>query len=197
MGGVSTKAIYLCETIYPPENGMSAIPREKLEKAVQKGEIPASALNAKEEELDGDMDAIIDAAIREVWSFYDKKNEGYISKGTAKKFLEHAFELLALRKGAKKSKELLAPGVSQGKAIDQTFLQMVNNDATAKQLTFQDFENFINANDLEEALGALTGQTGPITINTNVESVDAAKMAKQFGGKTDAPGEIEYREYYE
>ena len=47
--------------------------------------------------------------------------------------------------------------MSQGKALDQTFLQMVNGNAQAKELTYSDFENFINANDLEEALGALTG----------------------------------------
>mmetsp|Transcript_39376 Transcript_39376/g.62277 ORF Transcript_39376/g.62277 Transcript_39376/m.62277 type:complete len:197 (-) Transcript_39376:30-620(-) len=196
MGGVSTKAIWYCETIYPPENGISAIPAEKLQKAYDKGDIPRPVDN-DEEDLDDDLDAKIDAAIKAVWDYYDKKGEGRISKSTAKKFLEHAFELLALRK-MRKPKELLAPGVSMGKALDQTFAKMANDNPAAKEITFNDFQNFINANDLDEALGCLTGQTGPITINNTVESVDPEKMAAEFGGhKAVKAGEIEYREYYE
>ena len=39
MGANNTKGLYLCETIYPPDNGVSCIPPEKLEKAIKKGEI--------------------------------------------------------------------------------------------------------------------------------------------------------------
>ena len=196
MGGVSTKALWLCETIYPPEDGRSCIPPEKLQKAYEKGEIPRPPQSGVED-LDDDLDSKIDSAIKQVWEYYDKKGEGRISKGTAKKFLENAFELLALRKN-RKPKDLLAPGVSQGKALDQAYAQMANGDVNAPFVTFNDFQNFINANDLEEALGFLTGQSGPVIIDTNVERADAEKMAAQFGGhKAVKAGEIEYREYYE
>ncbi len=113
--------------------------------------------------------------------------------------------------------------MSQGKALDQAYAQMANGDVNAPFVTFNDFQNFINANDLEEALGFLTGawsfhfrsflcskhsicvdqlhskgQSGPVIIDTNVERADAEKMAAQFGGhKAVKAGEIEYREYYE
>mmetsp|Transcript_9395 Transcript_9395/g.12650 ORF Transcript_9395/g.12650 Transcript_9395/m.12650 type:complete len:197 (+) Transcript_9395:44-634(+) len=196
MGGVSTKALWYCETIYPPDDGHSCIPPEKLQKAYDKGDIPRPPPR-DEEDLDEDLDSKIDAAIKQVWSYYDKKNEGRISKSTTKKFLEHSFELLALRKH-RKPKELLAPGVSMGKALDQTYAEMANGNASAPHITFDDFQNFINANDLEEALGKLTGQNGPVIINTNVQLADAEKMAAEFGGhKAVKAGEIEYREYYE
>ena len=44
-----------------------------------------------------------------------------------------------------------------GKALDQTYAEMANGNASAPHITFDDFQNFINANDLEEALGKLTG----------------------------------------
>ena len=44
-----------------------------------------------------------------------------------------------------------------GKALDQTYAKMANDNPAAKEITFNDFQNFINANDLDEALGCLTG----------------------------------------
>jgi hypothetical protein len=44
-----------------------------------------------------------------------------------------------------------------GKALDQTYAEMAGGNVQAPFITFQDFQNFINANDLEEALGYLTG----------------------------------------
>lgn len=35
------------------------------------------------------------------------------------------------------------------------------------QIDFKKFEEFINENDLEEALALLTGNTGPVEINTS------------------------------
>ena len=44
-----------------------------------------------------------------------------------------------------------------GKALDQTYAKMANDNPAATHITFDDFQNFINANDLDEALGCLTG----------------------------------------
>jgi hypothetical protein len=61
--------LWLCETIYPSDDGSSAIPPEKLQKAIAKGVIPAPTAQ-DEEDLDEDLDAKIDSAIREVCFFY-------------------------------------------------------------------------------------------------------------------------------
>merc|ERR1711959_880732 len=78
MGANNTKGLYLCETIYPPENGVSCIPPEKLEKAIRKGEIPPKT-DDDEEDLDGDMDAVIGDCIRQVWQYYDPKGVGFLN----------------------------------------------------------------------------------------------------------------------
>ena len=98
---------HFTETIYPSENGSSSIPPEKLQKLIAKGQIPAQTTNevlktagmckygppiriVQEENLDGDMDTIVDNAIREVWNFYDPKGLGYMDKKKVKQFFNDA-----------------------------------------------------------------------------------------------------------
>merc|ERR1712000_498178 len=116
MGANNTKGLYLCETIYPPENGVSCIPPEKLEKAIRKGEIPPKT-DDDEEDLDGDMDAVIDDCIRQVWQYYDPKGVGFLNKKQTQQFFKDALNLVALRK---------------------------INTSNDGRVTFEQFEEFIN-----------------------------------------------------
>jgi len=161
----------LCEQIYPPENGQTCIPPEKLEKAYQKGLIPRPT--AGDEELDDDMDSKIDKAIKDVWAYYDKKNKGFLSKGEAETFFKDALEVMALRKGLK-VKQILPPNVSQSQAISQSIAKLTKG---SDRVEFSSFEEYINMSDLDEALSLFTGQTGPIEVKTNVQMVDTSKLA--------------------
>merc|ERR1712137_583939 len=114
--GNNTKGLYLCETIYPPDNGVSCIPPEKLEKAIKKGEIPPQ-VQADEEDVDGNMDEVIDNCIREVWQYYDPKGMGSLNKKQTQQFFKDALNLVALRKMCK-SKDLFQ-GRKEGAALDE------------------------------------------------------------------------------
>ena len=172
MGGSNTKALYLCETIYPPEDGRSCIPKEKLDKAIAKGEIPAPPVDA-EEDLDEDLDAKIDSCIREVWTFYDKKNTGFMTKKQVQQFLKDAIELIALRKNVK-TKDLFPPGVSMPKALNDAYASL---DKTGLgKINFEIFEEFINECDLDEALARITGNTEPIAINTSARLINIDEL---------------------
>ena len=184
MGANNTKAIYLCETIFPSPDGSSIIPPEKLQKAIAKGEIVLP--NTDEEDVDDDEDAVIDRAIREVWSYYDKKNQQFISKKTAVQFLKDALELYAMRKSLK-VKDILA-GRSEKDLLEQSYRNITSNPA---QVTFNEFEEFINGYDIEEALCI---NSGPVEITTtSVAMVDTSTIvAKKKGSDLLA---IEYRDY--
>jgi len=190
MGASNTKALYLCETIYPPENGRSIIPPEKLQKAIEKGEIPPQ--NNDEEDLDEDLDEKIDNAIKEVWAYYDKKNVGHITKKQMQQFFKDALELFALRRGCK-SKDLMGPGVSLSSALEQSYKRI--DSANTGRVDFKMFEDFINENDLEEALAMLTGNTGPVDIKTsNVQMVDTSTIEKK-DANSGKLANITYRDY--
>jgi hypothetical protein len=190
MGANNTKAIYLCETIYPSADGTSIIPPEKLQKAIQKGEIPAP--NTDEEDVDDDEDEKIDRAIQEVWNYYDKKNQGFITKKVAQQFFKDALELFALRKGCK-SKDLLG-AKSLGSALEESYRRM--DSSGTGQVTFKVFEEFINENDIDEALAIITGSTEPIEISTSqVQMVDTSTIVATKKGAD--LSKIEYRDYPE
>eukprot|EP01101_Sappina_pedata_P001023 TRINITY_DN11143_c0_g1_i1.p1 TRINITY_DN11143_c0_g1~~TRINITY_DN11143_c0_g1_i1.p1 ORF type:complete len:190 (-),score=101.90 TRINITY_DN11143_c0_g1_i1:96-665(-) len=186
MGGTNTKGLYLCEQIYPPDNGCSCIPPEKLEKAIQKGLIQRPTSN--NDDLDDDMDSKIDAGIKDVWAYYDKKNKGFLSKGEAETFFKDALEVMALRKG-RKVKEILPPNVSQGQAISQSIAKLSKG---ADRIDFAAFEEFINMSDLDEALSLFTGQTGPVEVKNNIDFVDTSKLAAEAKASKNQPV---YRDY--
>jgi len=164
------------------------VPPEKLEKAYQKNIIPRPSAGG-EEDLDDDMDSQIDKYIKEVWSYYDKKNKGFLTKGESETFFKDALEVMALRKG-RKVKELLPPNVSQGQAITQTFAKLAKG---SNQVDYSAFEEFVNMSDLDEALGIFTGQTGPIDVKTNVDFVDTAKLSAD--AKKESGLKPVYRDY--
>merc|ERR1712137_233305 len=187
MGGSNTKAIWLCETIYPSDDGRSCIPPEKLQKAIAKGEIPPPS---EDEDLDEDEDEKIDSCIREVWGHYDKKNTGALNKKQTQQFFKDALSLMAIRRNCK-TKDLLGQGVSLGKALEQSWNKMHGG---ANQVTFEKFEEFINENDLEEALALITGNTGEVSISNNVEmaNIDDIPVTDKGPG---AKKEVVYRDY--
>eukprot|EP01115_Flamella_aegyptia_P003085 TRINITY_DN15017_c6_g1_i1.p1 TRINITY_DN15017_c6_g1~~TRINITY_DN15017_c6_g1_i1.p1 ORF type:complete len:194 (-),score=68.89 TRINITY_DN15017_c6_g1_i1:56-637(-) len=190
MGGSNTKALYLCETIYPSDDGSSCIPPEKLQKAIAKGEIPPQPDD--DEDLDEDEDEKIDSCIREVWAFYDKKQAGFLNKKQTQGFFKDALSLFAIRKGVK-AKDLLGQGVSMSKALEESFNTISNGTG---RCTFENFEEFINMSDLEEALALITGNTGPVDINVNdvqLANVDDIPESANAPGKK----EIVYRNYDE
>lgn len=172
MGGSNTKALYLCETIYPPEDGRSCIPKEKLDKAIAKGEIPAPSADA-EEDLDDDLDAKIDSCIKEVWAFYDKKATGFLPKKVVQQFFKDSLELVALRKNVK-TKDLFPPGVSMSKALDDAYASI--DKSGLGKINFETFEEFINESDLDEALARITGNNEPIAINTSVRLINIDEL---------------------
>jgi len=154
--------------------------------------IPASAANPKnmDDDADDDMDSKIDQCIRDVWAYYDKKNKGFLTKGEAETFFKDALNIMCLRKGVK-AKDILPPGVSEGKAISQSF-QKLDKNGTGK-IDFNAFEEFINMSDLDEALSLFTGQQGPISVATDkVKLVDTSQFAA--GAKANAAN-IQYRDY--
>jgi len=184
MGGSNTKGLYLCEKIYPPEDGRSCIPPEKLQKAIEKGIIPPPP-NADEEDVDDDEDAKIDQYIKEVWGYYDKKAEGFVGKKQAQQFFKDALEIFAVRKNCK-VKDLLR-GNSLDKALEQSFRRLDKNNLG--RIDFATFEEFINECDLDEALNLITGETGPIVIRTdNVELVDTTAIAAQAQAQASGAG---------
>jgi len=160
-----------------------------LEKEIKKGNIPPKAAQ-EEEDLDEDLDAIIDEHIKTVWGYYDKKNQGSIDKKTAQQFFKDALGIHALRVG-QKPKDLLAPGQNMGKALDAAFRQL-DTQGTGR-VDYKQFEEYISANDLEEALGVITGNTGGVQISmTGLAMVDVDSIGP--GGQVQA-GHIEFRDY--
>ena len=187
MGGSNTKGLYLCETIYPPEDGKSCIPPEKLEKAIKKGEIPAKNPD-DEEDLDEDEDEKIDKCIREVFNYYDPKLVGFWSKKQTQQFFKDALALIALRKNCK-TKDLLPPGKNMDRVLEEAFTKLA---AGGKEVRFEKFEEFINENDLADALSAITGNEEPIEIKKNVQLVDVSQLPSSSGP---VKGQIQYRDY--
>ena|SRR3990167_4254169 len=187
MGANNTKGLYYCETIYPPENGISCIPPEKLEKAIKKGLIPPKPAD-DEEDLDADMDEIIDNCIREVWTHYDPKGVGFLNKKQTQKFFQDALDLVALRKGVKEKD--LFQGRPKGPAFEAAF-KKVNTSADGK-VNFEQFEEFINSYDLDEAVALVTGGDTEVSIDTKVQMVDNSSLP---AGGGPVKGKIQYRDY--
>ncbi|PRP82197.1 hypothetical protein PROFUN_10406 [Planoprotostelium fungivorum] len=198
MGGNNIKGIYWMETvshsnntgliafqIYPPENGQSVIPPEKLQKEIAKGTIRPEDPNAQKD-LDGDMDERLDRVIKEVWNHYDPKNTGVLPKKILEKFIQDSLDLYAMRKGKKGAKEVVAPGVKFGPAMTET----LNKISTGGQATFQQFENFLNCYDIDEALGSFL-QISEVAVQHDVNFVDVSHLKSEAA----APKKVVYRDY--
>jgi len=180
------KGLYWMETIFPMPNGQSVIPPEKLQKEFEKGTLRPPDPNA-EKEVDGDMDEKIDKIIRDIWNFYDPKATGFMKKGVIEKFFKDSLDLYALRQGRKKGGEVVAQGVKFGQAMQASIAKVTTNP---QGCSFQEFENFINCYDLEEALGSFLA-IGEIGIQNTVQFVDTAQFKEQAA----KPKEVKYRDY--
>jgi len=185
MGANNIKGIWWMETIYPPENGMSVIPPEKLQKEIQKGNIKLPDPNA-EREVDFDMDEKLDHVINEVWAYYDKKNEGIIKKSVIQQFFKDALELYALRVGKKSGKECVVPGVNFSQALEASVAKL----SQTGQATKKEFTDFLNCYSIDEALGSFLGIT-QVSVDSSVKFVDTS----QFKEQASKPKEIKYRDY--
>merc|ERR1711879_511586 len=144
------------------------------------------------EDLPEDEDEKIDSAIKEVWNYYDKKQVGFLNKKQGLQFFKDALELMALRRGVK-TKDLLAPGVALNSALNQCFEKM--DKTNSQRIDYAAFEEFINENDIDEALQFVTGNTGPVTISTSsVQMADNSSLPTN--SKTEVSlANIEYRDY--
>jgi len=185
MGGNNVKGLYWMETIYPSENGASVIPREQLQKEIEKGKLKPEDPNAVKD-LDGDMDERIDKVIREVWTYYDPKGTGVLPKKIVERFFKDSLELYSLRMGKKSSKEVLAPGVNMSQAMQTAVANMTNTS----QATFKQFEDFLNCYDLEEALGPFLN-VREITVRQNVQFIDNSQLVQE----ANQPKKVVYRDY--
>jgi len=133
------------------------------------------------------MDDKIDRAIKDVWAHYDPKGTGVIPKKMVDKFFKDSLELYALRVGKKSSKDVVAPGVNYGAAMDASIAKVT----TTGQATFKQFEDFLNCYDIDEALGSF--------LNINSVAVSASKVqfvdTSQFKSQSQQPKKVVYRDY--
>eukprot|EP01122_Echinamoeba_exundans_P017855 TRINITY_DN9806_c0_g1_i1.p1 TRINITY_DN9806_c0_g1~~TRINITY_DN9806_c0_g1_i1.p1 ORF type:complete len:195 (+),score=58.38 TRINITY_DN9806_c0_g1_i1:269-853(+) len=191
MGAASVKGLKMMETIFPSEDGRSVFAdpklKAKLDKEIAKGKIKPE-MPADEEPVDGDMDELIDRVIKEVWATYDVKNQGFIDKKKAAQFFKDALEVYALRKGMKGSKDALGPGVNQSKASDECVAKL--NKSGSGRITFEEFEDYMNTYDIEEALGPFLARTS-IDVKAQVPMVDISQISTQAEQVT----RPKYREY--
>eukprot|EP01088_Endostelium_zonatum_P009388 TRINITY_DN22604_c0_g1_i1.p1 TRINITY_DN22604_c0_g1~~TRINITY_DN22604_c0_g1_i1.p1 ORF type:complete len:203 (-),score=63.51 TRINITY_DN22604_c0_g1_i1:63-671(-) len=169
MGGNSVKGLVLMETIWPSTDGKTVFENpqiaQALAKEMKKGTIKPPT-KADEVDVDEDLDPKIVDCVGEVWSYYDPKGTGVLPKKMAQKFLTDAWDLYVMRRGAGvKEKDVLGPGVSKGKAMDDCYNAMSGG---AQQVTKAQFESYIFCTDLEEAMGPLTGKSGGVTINSRL-----------------------------
>jgi len=193
MGANSVKGLKVMETIYPSPEGKSVFDtnpklKAKLDKEMAKSKTAAVQAEGDEHYVDGDMDAIVDKVIKSVWEYYDHKQKGFLDKKTGTQFFKDGFEVYALRKGVK-AKEALGQGINMKKALDISF-QKMNTSKTGK-ITYQEFEEFLNCYDIEEAMEPFTGLQGVAVDLSRVQMVDTA----QFKGQKKEGPKLVYRNY--
>jgi len=194
MGANSIKGVVLMETIYPSTSRtvfddpkMAA----KLKKEMDKGNIKKPSAGDTED-VDDDLDAKLQTCVNEVWGYYDPKNLGNINKKQCLKFFKDALELYAWRQN-KKVKEVLGQGVNKGKALEECYGLMSNNQPT---VTKAQFEAYIFTNDLEEVMGPLTGKNTGLDIPSHLpkeKMFDPNSLPKGATG-VDMTN-IQYRDY--
>mmetsp|Transcript_27343 Transcript_27343/g.30456 ORF Transcript_27343/g.30456 Transcript_27343/m.30456 type:complete len:200 (+) Transcript_27343:33-632(+) len=193
----SVKGLKMLETIYPTADKKTIFADPKMKKKLDKelakdqkqGKPPPVDPNAGDEQpVDGNQDALIDKCVRAIWETYDPKNHGFLDKKIGTKFFIDAFEIYAYRKG-QKPKEALPPGNNMKKAAETCFTKM--NKSGNQKITFQEFEEYINVYELDEALEPFTNQSG---VNIDVERVDFVNVEQFRGQKKDGP-KLVYRNY--
>jgi len=88
---------------------------------------------------------------------------------------------------------LLPPGKSLDAVLEEAFNKLATVGANnKKEVRFEKFEEFINENDLDDALATITGNAEPIDIKNNIQLVDISALQQQSGP---VKGHIQYRDY--
>eukprot|EP01120_Amphizonella_sp_Union-15-10_P012146 TRINITY_DN5350_c0_g1_i1.p1 TRINITY_DN5350_c0_g1~~TRINITY_DN5350_c0_g1_i1.p1 ORF type:complete len:198 (-),score=51.33 TRINITY_DN5350_c0_g1_i1:112-705(-) len=195
MGNDSVRGLKVMETIYPSPDHKSVFDKDpklkaKLDKelAKAKGTDQHKEEHPDEEPIDGDMDSVIDRVVKSVWEYYDPKQKGFLDKKRGEQFFKDGFEVYALRKG-QKSKEALGPGIKLGSALQQCF-QTMNKSGNGK-ITYEEFVEYLNCYDIEEAMAPFTGQQAVTIDTTKVPMVDTS----QFKGQKKEGPKLVYRNY--
>eukprot|EP01121_Diplochlamys_sp_Union-15-3_P022119 TRINITY_DN931_c0_g2_i3.p1 TRINITY_DN931_c0_g2~~TRINITY_DN931_c0_g2_i3.p1 ORF type:complete len:225 (-),score=67.14 TRINITY_DN931_c0_g2_i3:37-636(-) len=197
MGANSVKGLKVMETIYPSQDGKSVFDnnpklKAKLDKEMAKGHKeggPKEPDPPEEDYVDGDLDAVVDRVIKSVWEYYDRKQKGFLDKKRGERFFKDGLEVYALRKGLKGGKEALGQGVNMKKALEDSFKKM--NVSGSGKIVFQEFEEFLNCYDIEEAMQPFTGGSGVSIDPSKVKFVDTSQFR---GQKKDGP-KLVYRNY--
>eukprot|EP01130_Rhizamoeba_saxonica_P006589 TRINITY_DN2624_c0_g2_i1.p1 TRINITY_DN2624_c0_g2~~TRINITY_DN2624_c0_g2_i1.p1 ORF type:complete len:205 (-),score=44.58 TRINITY_DN2624_c0_g2_i1:66-656(-) len=191
-GSVSAAGLKLMEELYPSDNGQTIFTNpklaQKLEKELGKRGISLDDIMAEEDYVDGDMDADIDRCIQKIFQIYDRKGTGSINKKLGSQFFVDCLELYALRKGQKKGKDCLGPSVNMKKATEECW-QLLSNGGSMVNL--QQFTEFLNCYDIDEALHPFLGSGNTQTINISVEYVNCEAFV---GQARDGP-KLVYRDY--
>ncbi|XP_049848704.1 uncharacterized protein LOC126316455 [Schistocerca gregaria] len=178
MGNSSVKGIKMIESIYPSEDGSSVFDKmpklkAKLDREYAKGTIKFT--ETEEEPIDGDLDAVIDSAIKEVWCTYDPKGTGLMDKKAAEKFFKDALQVYAIRQGGKTEKDAIPKGVNSSDAMKQS-IAILNKKGTGRT-SQQEFEDFVRTYDIEEALGHFLGKTDGVVIDfTKAVFIDVSQF---------------------
>jgi len=193
MGGEqSTIGLRLMEVIYPTKGRASIFatnPKAKvaLEKEVRKRGLTLDDLEPQEDAVDGDLDADVERCVAKVWSFYDRKGTGQLPKKVAEQFFKDCLSLYAIRQ-ARKIKDVLGK-VDYKKALAASMLKM--NPSSSGIVTRQEFEQFLFAYDIDEALEAFLGGQGGLDVDPNVQLVDTSQFTNQ---NREGP-KLVYRDY--
>jgi hypothetical protein len=194
MGAKTVKGLKMMEAMFPSDDGSTVFSdrnpklKAKLEKEIAKGKIKPDPIE-DEQAVDGDNDTHIDKYVKEVWSYYDRKNQGQIEKRVALQFFKDSLELYALRKGMK-VKDVLAQGVNMSKALEESYTKM--SKTQGKTVSFQEFEDFVCTYDIDEALGAFLNKPSIDIDLSRVQFVDVSQFTA--ANKREGPKPV-YRDY--
>eukprot|EP01125_Pyxidicula_operculata_P000456 TRINITY_DN10486_c0_g1_i1.p1 TRINITY_DN10486_c0_g1~~TRINITY_DN10486_c0_g1_i1.p1 ORF type:complete len:197 (-),score=64.23 TRINITY_DN10486_c0_g1_i1:153-743(-) len=188
----STVGLKMMEVIYPVKNTQSVFATNQklktaLEKEVKKRGLSLDDLEANEEAVDGDLDSDIDRCVNKVFENYDRKGAGVLPKKIAEQFFNDCLELYAMRKG-QKVKDILPKNVKKEKAIASAVAKM--NTSGTGNITKQEFVQFLNCYDIDEALSDFFGTDG-VDVDTSVQYVDVSQFAN---AKREGP-KLVYRDY--
>jgi len=162
----------------------------KLEKDLLKRNINPNDLEGEEDYVDGDMDAEIDRIVEKIFMVYDKKQTKLLPKKVAQKFFSDLLELYCLRQNRKK-KDVVPKNVKEQKAIEECVAKM--NSSGGKDITQNEFIEFMNCYDISEALAPFIGNgaTEFDITTSNIQMVDTRQFENQ---KREGP-KLVYREY--
>lgn len=113
--------------------------KAKLEKEIASGKIKPDPIE-DEKAVDGDNDSHIDKYVREVWSYYDRKNQGQIEKRMALQF----FKVNISNKNKKKQNRKTLKELTQVKVSPNTINLLIGLNFSIFQFCCH-FETFFDS----------------------------------------------------